>query len=551
MKIVWDRTNIGENYPGITLPLTYSFIRHAYARVYMAFMRLTGVEEQIITKNKNILENMLGYLNGRVYYRIENWYTFLTFLPGYRFNRDFFESMLDPAVKKSNAPDRRIKMGVTASVGVLMRFLFLFFIPGILDRKFNRVFRKLYADFRSKNKLELSEESLIDIYERTRDTFFSVWAYTIVNDFRVMIYFGILSKLVNRYAAGEGLRYLSHLKLRPESAKPLGDLLRIATAVSDNKNCRQLFEDDAEAVLKRLRGGEFPNLYAAIKRYLTVYGDRSANELKLEEPKFRERPEMLVSLLSQYVKLGGSELKSRLRFMDTDKKLEKIQVRNLLMSVCISLLSEISIKAMYRREKYRLRRAMVFGLARGVFIELGRRLAAAGDIVLPEDVFYLYHEELIDYCRFHRLPENLKKLIEERKKNISELTKMEMPRRATSTGYPNSNNISQCATSRQSGVGTSRGRVKAEAIVVETLDYSLDYRGKILVTRATDPGWTVIFPLIKGVVTEQGGVLSHASIVAREVGIPCIVQAADITEIIKNGDIIDMDGGSGKITILT
>ncbi|XP_018495486.1 uncharacterized protein LOC100901837 [Galendromus occidentalis] len=99
------------------------------------------------------------------------------------------------------------------------------------------------------------------------------------------------------------------------------------------------------------------------------------------------------------------------------------------------------------------------------------------------------------------------------------------------------------------GVPVSQGVVRGPARVI--LDFSTEAqgiaRGDILVTRATDTGWTPYFPLLAGVVTEIGGLLSHGAVVAREYGLPAIVGLDGATEIIKSGDIVTLDGNQGKL----
>lgn len=104
-ELSWDCTNISENYPGVTLPLTYSFIRKLYANVYPAFFRMMGTPRQTLHNDAYIFDNALGYLHGHVYYRIDNWYEIVRMIPGKR-NQAYFEAMLNP-VKKRAAKLRR------------------------------------------------------------------------------------------------------------------------------------------------------------------------------------------------------------------------------------------------------------------------------------------------------------------------------------------------------------------------------------------------------------------------------------------------------------
>ena len=66
----------------------------------------------------------------------------------------------------------------------------------------------------------------------------------------------------------------------------------------------------------------------------------------------------------------------------------------------------------------------------------------------------------------------------------------------------------------------------------------------------TDPGWVFLLASAKGIVTEKGSLLSHTAIIARELRIPSIVAVENATELLKNGDIVEMDGSTGDIHIL-
>ena len=74
--------------------------------------------------------------------------------------------------------------------------------------------------------------------------------------------------------------------------------------------------------------------------------------------------------------------------------------------------------------------------------------------------------------------------------------------------------------------------------------------GEILVCPATDPTWASVFGRIKAVVTNQGGIMSHAAIVCREYGMPSVSNTTIGTEVIKTGDIIKVDGGAGIVTVM-
>jgi len=98
-----------------------------------------------------------------------------------------------------------------------------------------------------------------------------------------------------------------------------------------------------------------------------------------------------------------------------------------------------------------------------------------------------------------------------------------------------------------SGTGCSAGVVTANARVIK--DPSNEYLepGDILVARHTDPGWIAVFSNASAIVVERGSLLSHSAIVARELGIPCVVGLKNATRWIQNEELIEVDGGSGQV----
>lgn len=99
------------------------------------------------------------------------------------------------------------------------------------------------------------------------------------------------------------------------------------------------------------------------------------------------------------------------------------------------------------------------------------------------------------------------------------------------------------------GIPGSAGRATGTARIIRgPNDFVRVRRGDILVCPYTDPAWTPLLRAVKGVVTETGGVLSHAAIVARELRIPAVLGVANATDRLRDNDIIEIDGEEGTIT---
>jgi pyruvate,water dikinase len=94
------------------------------------------------------------------------------------------------------------------------------------------------------------------------------------------------------------------------------------------------------------------------------------------------------------------------------------------------------------------------------------------------------------------------------------------------------------------GVVRGRVRVMREFTMPERIDFD------ILVAGHMDPGWTALIALSKGLIIEHGGVLSHAAIVARELGIPAVIGVQDATTRFADGQSVEIDGTAGTVTAL-
>jgi pyruvate,water dikinase len=101
------------------------------------------------------------------------------------------------------------------------------------------------------------------------------------------------------------------------------------------------------------------------------------------------------------------------------------------------------------------------------------------------------------------------------------------------------------------GIGGSGGKAEGTARVVhDVTGFDKLRRGDILVTRATTAAFNVVLPLLAGIVTDRGGILSHSAIVAREYGIPAVVGSRHATRTIPDGATIRIDGDLGEALVL-
>lgn len=102
------------------------------------------------------------------------------------------------------------------------------------------------------------------------------------------------------------------------------------------------------------------------------------------------------------------------------------------------------------------------------------------------------------------------------------------------------------------GIGVSAGMARGKAKICRSYDDVLKaQKGDILVVRSADPAWSPMFNIVSGMIMETGGVLSHASIVARELQLPTVTSVKNATRTLQDTNILEIDGAAGVVTIIS
>ncbi len=198
----------------------------------------------------------------------------------------------------------------------------------------------------------------------------------------------------------------------------------------------------------------------------------------------------------------------------------------------------------------------VLGLIREVLLDAQRRLlrltpeiqederalARSGSIV--PSVFFLTVDEIVQAMRNART--DLAPLVRLRRaEHARDLARPDPP--ITFVGAPTLVQAPPLGGEVLRGTPASSGAIEAKVRVLRNADMSAFEPGEILVVRTTDVGWTPLFLLAAGIITELGGALSHAAIVAREFGVPSVVNVPGVTRLLRTGDVVRLDGDHGTI----
>ncbi|MEM9471499.1 MAG: PEP/pyruvate-binding domain-containing protein [Pseudomonadota bacterium] len=562
--VILDNSNIVESYPGLVSPLTYSFARYAYARVYRSFVRMVGVREDVITANAPVFDNMLSRVDGRVYYNLVNWYRALAMLPGFSVNRAHMETMMgvseplpDEVTSRigpapANGFDRWLeyaRMG-RAGFGLLVQAIRLPRTIASFQQRLDAAIGPASLDIASAGASELAAE-----YRRIEASLLDRWDAPIINDFLCMMAFGASRKIMEKWFGQEGLELHNHVMIGQGdiiSAEPARRIAEMGAMVANVDGLAEKLESDGAAALEDAR-----QVKAAFDSYIEKFGDRCTEELKLESTTLDEDPGPLLAAIAAASRrpasaAGEREMSAPLGFdtVAAGKPFRRLVARGLVNWA----------KARVRdRENLRFERTRIFGRARKVFLAMGRELASLGHLDDARDILLLTVEEALGAVEGFAASQDLRSIVALRKAEDSQSAARPDPdERLVARGAainvgstlqsgraPSGDGGSE---SERTGTACSAGVVTARARVVRDPSKQSLAQGDILVARHTDPGWIAVFSNASAIVVERGSLLSHSAIVAREMGIPCVVALKQATRWISDGETITVDGATGKVT---
>lgn len=558
---VWDNSNIAESYGGVTTPLTFSFARRVYESVYREFCKLMSVPADRIERADEVFPQMLGLLRGRVYYNLVSWYRVLALLPGFQVNRGFMEQMMgvrqplpDEIVARIVAENRSGRVRdvlnlVGTGIGLLRRHL------GI-ERQIARFRHRLDAALAAPRVpvSRMSGEELVAHYRELERQLLKKWDAPLVNDFLAMIFYGVLRSLCGKWAGDEAGTLQNELLLdcgEIISAEPPRRIVRMAALAAAVDGLPLVLVDPAVPVSRKLAAvREAPELALELEAYLTDFGDRCLEELKLESPTVRDDPGSLLS------SIGAMAMR---RSAGEDRVARGVEPPDIGMirGVVFRYVLRQARARVRCRENLRFERTRLFGRVRAILRALGDRLHADGLLDDPRDVFYLELGEVLSLWDATGTTSDMANLSRCRRVEFAEYAMTpDPPDRFETRGplhrYERFENTPPAEAVEGSLVGSGacpgqvRGRVR---VVLDPREARLE-PGEILVARQTDPGWVVLFPAAAGLLVERGSLLSHSAIVSRELRLPCIVSLPGITELLKTGDWVEMDGAAGTVVIV-
>jgi rifampicin phosphotransferase len=523
----WTRANVAEVLPDPVTPLTWS----VFQRTLLGHRRGDG--------------EYVRRINGRVYVRLDGMLASLSYLPGV--TPQVMSQVLGVPVPEAVLPfSRQAALPVRLAQG-----LFLMDAVGGLPR-LQRLLERLPA------LPPAGVSSLPDLLDWTtrcfhlhlKTTAYAIGAYAAL--------YQLLQRWMPSEQEADRLAALLHGQASLQTAAQGRELWRIATELRSSPPLAglvsarlpwKIFAWQAE----RLEGGRV--FLQQMEQFLEANGARAAGEFELARPRWREDPQAVMAVLANYLSAqqdgtyldGGIQQALAHRRQEAAAQIKR-ELNPLQWWTVAHLLSSYERYTTWRENvKYRLMEG--YARLRLSFLELGGQMVEAGTLQEQADIFYLRLEELPG--------------LESSTEPVPDGAVMDARRREHSTWQdapapplwtPQTSKAAVEAAGAQlelKGIGCSAGVVEGRARVIWQVEQGrLIQAGEVLVAPHTDPGWTPLFLTCAAVVTEVGGFLSHGATVAREYGLPCVVNVPGVTRRIRTGDRVRVDGGTGQVWLL-
>ena len=553
-RTILDNSNIIESYSGVTTPLTYTFAREVYSKIYKQTLKSFYVSDESIKSIESDLDNMLAFYQNKIYYRLNSWYKMTSLYPGYEKNKKYMENMMGVkvALRENHMQAKTRTLRIYASL--LMKFASMKKHSRRFIEKFNAVTKPYYG-----NSFEnFDNRSLLDVYNTLETEILNDFITPIANDMGAMVFYGMLTdKLKKKNIPNfEGLLGSVISKQGDvESAQQSEKLLDIAKKIRSDSTAREIFSKDTDEICGMIDSDL--HVFSDIREYIYKYGARTMDELKLETVTLFEDPSFLIDTLKSYIR-KEPVMPSVTQSSKENAETELLGYFGIHERWLVKRLIKITKYFIRNRESLRLRRTYIYSIVRSIYLQVGRNLTKDGTIKDHRDIFYLEKDEITNVILGKGKPaEELQRDIAVRKKEYSDNKDLPIYERMYFYGDITPENALPVYSKQErtdSGVicGVAGGGKVVEGIVKLVRDPSeaTDLTGYILMAKRTDPGWTVLFPMADAIIIERGSVLSHSAVVAREMGLTLVAGIRGLTDKVRDGMRVRVDGINGTVEIL-
>jgi pyruvate,water dikinase len=287
---------------------------------------------------------------------------------------------------------------------------------------------------------------------------------------------------------------------------------------------------------------------------MAEHGHHCRGELELGNARWSEQSDYILRVVQGYVRAAGqADLSATHRKLGLERERITADCLRRLNNPLKRRLFEWSLRKAQNvavtREEWKNQAVRQITVMRRMLLILGARLVKAGILQAVDDVFFLRLEELEDAVTGCVSPKLADEIGLRRREHAWNQNR---PAPVIVRGeFQSHANAHKPRANRLQGIPVFPGLVTGRARVILRADEQQQVLpGEVLVAPFTDPAWTPYFVTASGAVIEQGGILSHGSIVAREYGVPTVTSVGGATSIVRTGDLVQVDAANGLVTIL-
>ncbi|MBA2664818.1 MAG: hypothetical protein H0U74_21195 [Bradymonadaceae bacterium] len=566
---VWTNANVGEALPGVATPLTWSII-HNFSR--------KGFEQAFATLGLSVPEEyeLVRGFRGRVYLNLTQFMSVASGIPVLKPETLFSMAGGGGVELVRNRYEKRAETRFWLNLPTTLPKIAAAQISmPLLAPLWGKYFTQKCEEFFDRDLSRVSLARLKDELELVDSLFDRTGLVMLTTSSNFLMSYVATRELLRWWGGPDAAQRERELfgGMQVKSAEPGLALLELGRLLRRSRRLRRLITETApakihETLVEHSEHLDVAQFLADLDEFRRRYGHRAPREAELATPRWREETTFLFEVLKSFV--NAPRLASSLEVERDRVRAREVSNEIIAASFLPGFKQAFEVVLKLTRSNARLREYMrdrvvdALDMYRRFFLACGHHLTESAQLHAPTDVFFLTYDEirawLDDPAQAEAFALNVvvRKALHEAFRNQpdppdtfllrgSEMVAEEEIGVRIQTGAEGGEGVYL----ELRGLPGSAGRVTGRARVIHdpNNEDATILPGEILVAPYTDVGWTPLFLTASAVVMSLGGPLSHSCIVAREYGIPTVVNAKRATEIIRTGDLVTVDGDRGVVYV--
>ena len=540
---LWTDENVGEVIPDIVTPLSWSILDGVTNRGFRWFLRRIALRFPVDVK-------LFDTYKGKVY-----------------FNRTAFERLMQrfylrQAVKENGLAGARVASHLLQMVASFAAILLLNVrLPFKIKRHIKNSDRALTRlRWRADQESSSFGQKIGELIAYQKHTM----ALHISGTVFAEVFYQLLKKITELWVRPETDLTSDNLLIGASglvSAQNAQALWRLAKEIRACTACRQILleAENARQFEERLeREEQGAEILAQWQAYFARYGHGALHEFELYYPRWWEDKSFILHTLKEYVGKGEGAHPLAQHQKKAEQRAQNIGRARAVLSFAKRILFDYLLKKTQfyatHREELKQRLLIAHSELKKYLLAIGREWKSLSAVDQPDDVFFCTWPEIEAVLSVSAQASAWRAAIRERKKQRAAFEQADHPKKLHRIGdrwFPLPGEQGNVVSGLR-GIGCSAGTIEGRANVILTPEeFDQMQPGDVLITKATNPGWSPLFLMAGAVVTEIGGALSHAAIIAREYGIPMVAAVPDVCRKVRTGQWVRVNGSQGTVELIS